>query len=226
MQIAAASQGHTIRPFLRRPRHAIPSFRRVSKKGVSVGECKKEDVALAMSLCPDQTVKDGAKDTALVVAVMKTLNASLQMAGSASRGEVALALAKKAQSTSEVAQTATGSQALSSANFVIGNGLATASMAATVSKLAATGASPTRLATASMIGVAEKVVMAGGRAKLNERRTAVAALAVTTAATAAAGAATGGLAVVLAAAALASDMFAVYGACYADGKDGKDLVFM
>ena len=83
--------------------------------------------------------------------------------------------------------------------------------------------SPTKAAAVLSITVAEKVVMAAGMAEFNKCRLALGQLALTTGATALTAAT--GVGAVVGSIAIASDLFNLYGQCYADGRNGRDLAF-
>lgn len=182
----------------------------------------KDQVVEVLNQSKDPAIKSHAKDIGMVVALTKVLNASLEFAkeGNMSGGKFAMTMAKKGLATSKVAEKASGSKALEMGNFVVGQGMKTTSMAIGLSKLK----SPTSAAAFATFAVAEKAAMAAGLAEFNKCRVAVAQLAATTGITAVA--APTGIGAVVGAIAIAADLYSVYGACYADGKNGKDLTFL
>jgi len=156
----------------------------------------------------------------LAVALAKALNATIELAkdGELSGGKLALGLAKKGMTVSKVAEKAGGGQAVAAGNQVAGQVLKTISL----TKLGSM-TSPTKAAAVISITVAEKVVMAAGMGEFNKCRLALGQLALTTGATALTAAT--GVGAVVGSIAIASDLFNLYGQCYADGRNGRDLAF-
>ena len=168
----------------------------------------------------NQSTKHWAKDIGLAVALAKALNATIELAkdGELSGGKLALGLAKKGMTVSKVAEKAGGGQAVAAGNQVAGQVLKTISL----TKLGSM-TSPTKAAAVISITVAEKVVMAAGMGEFNKCRLALGQLALTTGATALTAAT--GVGAVVGSIAIASDLFNLYGQCYADGRNGRDLAF-
>lgn len=179
------------------------------------------DTVLLFQQSPDPKVREMGQDIALITDLTKVLNASLALAEEVNtKGGLILALAQKGLATSEMAANASGASSTSAVgigNFIVGQGLKTASMAKLMSL------TPGRAGAAALFVVVEKTVSAAGFAGLNKCRTAVASLVATTGM--AAVTAPTGVGAAIGALAIASDLFAMYGACYADGKDGRDLAF-
>lgn len=181
------------------------------------------DVTTYLLADPKPEVNAMAHDVALVAALVKTINASLDFATAKSPLDFALRGTKKVASISKIAETASGSQALKAGNFMVGEATKTMSLIGVAAKASSGLMSPARASGAITVAVAEKIVMAAGLGGFNKCRTALAQMSLTTAATAIAaptgvGAVVGGLAML-------ADAMNVYGACYADGRNGRDLTF-
>ena len=185
--------------------------------GAGAGTVTRNDVHHLLN--SNENTKHLAKDIGLVVALAKVLNATIELAaqGELSGGKLALGVVKKGLAISKVAEKASGSQAVTATNQVAGQVLKTISL----TKVAAM--TPTKAAAVISITVAEKVVMAAGMGEFNKCRLALSQLALTTGATALTAAT--GIGAIVGSIAIASDLFNLYGQCYADGKNGRDLAF-
>ena len=172
------------------------------------------EVQLLLITSPDRNVSRLARDTALVKALTKVLNATLDIAKDSPKNgrDLALLAAKKAAAVSGVAEKATGSKELKAANFVAIQTLKTVGL----TKIA--GMSPAKASIYISLVMAEKVVAAAGMGQFDKCKLALASLSATTGAGALAcfstGAFTLGIGCAVGAIAVAADAFDWYGQCY------------
>ena len=172
------------------------------------------EVQLLLTTSPDRNVSRLARDTALVKALTKVLNATLDIAKDSPKNgrDLALLAAKKAAAVSGVAEKATGSKELKAANFVAIQALKTVGL----TKIA--GMSPAKASIYISLVMAEKVVAAAGMGQFDKCKLALASLSATTGAGALAcfstGAFTLGIGCAVGAIAVAADAFDWYGQCY------------
>jgi len=172
------------------------------------------EVQLLLITSPDRNVSRLARDTALVKALTKVLNATLDIAKDSPKNgrDLALLAAKKAAAVSGVAEKATGSKELKAANFVAIQALKTVGL----TKIA--GMSPAKASIYISLVMAEKVVAAAGMGQFDKCKLALASLSATTGAGALAcfstGAFTLGIGCAVGAIAVAADAFDWYGQCY------------
>lgn len=172
------------------------------------------DITLMLLSSKDQQSAQLARDTALVKSLVKVLNVSLEMAKSPpkSAGSLAMSLAKKSAAISGVAEKATNSQGLRTANFVASQALQSMGLTKIV------GMSPAKASAHLTIAMANKIVSAAGLGGISKCKMAIASLATSTGAGAltcfATGALTLGVGCVAGAIAVAADAFDMYGQCY------------
>lgn len=182
-------------------------------------EFQPSEVCMLLETSPDRKVSALSKDTALVKALTKVLNATLDIAKDPPKdgASLAKALSTKGLALSGVAATTTGSKELQAANFVGTQTLKTIGLTKVASM------TPAKASIYITLTMAEKVVSAAGLAGFSKCRMAVASLSATTGAGAltcfASGAFTMGIGCVAGAIAIAADAFDAYGQCYGQPSD-------
>lgn len=170
--------------------------------------------------CSNDSVARLAKDAELVTALTAVLNASLEIAAEfpETKGQLALAVAKKGLAVSHVGAVTSQSRSLEMANLAAGQTLKSLGLV----KVA--GFTPAKASMYITLTMAEKVVSAAGVANLDKCRMAIASLALSTGAGGFVCVGSLGIACIAGAIAVAADAFNVYGQC-TTAEAGRSVTF-
>lgn len=184
------------------------------EEGSVVHQFQESEIAVLLKVCPDKKTSDFSKDTSLVKALTKVLNATLEIAKDQPKSGATLTMdmAETGLAMSSMVEKTTESKNLKAANFVGTQTLKTIGLTKLV------GMPPAKASIYLTLAMTEKVVSAAGLAGFSKCKMAIASLSATVGtggmACFASGAFTMGIGCVVGAIAIAADAFDAYDQCY------------